>query len=42
MPWQACACVDASKNGQWWRVVADTRYDAVIELMDQLGWDLME
>ena len=37
-----CACVDVFKDGHWWRVVADTRYDAVIELMEQLGWDLMD
>ena len=37
-----CFCLDASKGDERWRIVADTRYDAVIELMEQLGWDLID
>ena len=37
-----CFCLDASKGEERWRIIADTRYDAFIELMQQLGWDLMD
>ena len=33
-----CAYVDTSKNGERWRVIADNRLDAVVELMEMLGW----
>jgi len=34
------AKVDASKGNERWTVVAPTRYEVPIELMQQLGWDL--
>lgn len=34
--------VDASKDGERWVVTAPTRYEATVELMEQLGWDLMD
>ena len=32
--------VDASKGDERWVVAAPTRYEATVELMQQLGWDL--
>ena len=29
-----CFCLDASKGDERWRVVADSRYGAVVELME--------
>jgi hypothetical protein len=37
---QLYAYLDASKGGERWRVLAPTRYEAAVELMVQLGWDL--
>ena len=32
--------VDASKDGERWVVHAESRYEAAVELMIKLGWDL--
>ena len=37
-----CAYVDAYRNGERWVVIADNRYDAACELIQQLGWELMD
>lgn len=34
--------LDASKNGHRWQSVKPTRYEAAVDLMIQLGWDLMD
>ena len=34
--------ISASKGGERWAVIAPTRYEAVAELMEQLGWDLAD
>jgi hypothetical protein len=34
--------IDASKDGQRWQAVKPTRYEAAVDLMVQLGWDLMD
>ena len=33
---------DASKNGRRYQSVKPTRYEAAIDLMSQLGWNLMD
>jgi len=35
-----CSYIDASKDGERWRVIADNRLDAVVKLMEMLGLDL--
>ena len=37
---RVAGCVDASKDGQRWRVIGPDMYRATLELMLQLGWDL--
>ena len=32
--------IDASKDGECWVVTAPSRYEAAVELMIMLGWDL--
>ena len=34
--------MEASRDGERWVVVAEDRYEALVELMEQLGWDLMD
>jgi len=34
--------VDASKDGERWVVYAEDRYTAVVELMEQLGWEIWD
>jgi hypothetical protein len=39
---QIKTCITVIKDGQEWRIVADNEYLALCELLQQLGWELME
>ena len=37
-----CSYVDAGKDGHKWQIIALNRYQTACELMQQLGWDLID